>query len=312
MSSTGTTTSRSSALALAGVDHRGPRRPRPDAAEEAGDLVERPLRGRQPDALERPCIGDAASSRSRDSARCAPRLVPATAWISSTITCSTPRRISRACEVSSRYSDSGVVIRMSGGCARCRGARRRGVSPVRMATRSRRGGSPQALRRPGRCRPAAPELRSTSCASAFSGETYSTRQPALAGSAGGGLRDAAGRGTTGTRPGSCRAGRREDQGVLARGDGRPALRLRGGGRRERGGEPVANRRTEDSEGVADAGRGRCGGSGAVSGRREAGGRGAVSGRSVPRGGWRSGRSTGGHGTPSIGPTVHFEQLIEMV
>ena len=40
---------------------------------------------------------------------------PATACTSSTITVSTPRSDSRACEVSIRNSDSGVVIRMSGG-----------------------------------------------------------------------------------------------------------------------------------------------------------------------------------------------------
>ncbi|GAA4817036.1 hypothetical protein GCM10023353_24440 [Tomitella cavernea] len=43
--------------------------------------------------------------------------MPATEWISSTITVSTPVRVSRADEVSIRYSDSGVVMRMSGGSA---------------------------------------------------------------------------------------------------------------------------------------------------------------------------------------------------
>ena len=58
----------------------------------------------------------------------------ATAWISSTITAVVEANIARACEVSIRYSDSGVVISTSGGlrsiCARsfC------GVSPVRMPT----------------------------------------------------------------------------------------------------------------------------------------------------------------------------------
>ena len=56
-----------------------------------------------------------ASRRSSESARWAPRLVPATACTSSRITVSTPRSASRACEVSIRNSDSGVVIRMSGG-----------------------------------------------------------------------------------------------------------------------------------------------------------------------------------------------------
>ena len=44
----------------------------------------------------------ARSSRSSDSARCAPRFVPATACTSSMITVSIPRRVSRACEVSRR------------------------------------------------------------------------------------------------------------------------------------------------------------------------------------------------------------------
>ena len=57
------------------------------------------------------------SRRSSDSARCAPRFVDTSAWISSMITVSTERRLSRAFDVSSRYSDSGVVIRMSAGVA---------------------------------------------------------------------------------------------------------------------------------------------------------------------------------------------------
>ena len=54
-----------------------------------------------------------ASSRSRLTARCAPRLVAATACTSSTMTVSMPAKASRAAEVRSRNSDSGVVIRMS-------------------------------------------------------------------------------------------------------------------------------------------------------------------------------------------------------
>ena len=75
-----------------------------------------------------------SSSRSRETARCAPRLVSATAWTSSTMTVSTPRNASRAELVSSRNSDSGVVMRMSVG--RRVKARRSsaGVSPDRMPT----------------------------------------------------------------------------------------------------------------------------------------------------------------------------------
>ena len=84
-----------------------------------------------------------ASSRSRDTARCAPRFVEHTACTSSMITVSTPRSDSRAAEVSSRNSDSGVVIRMSGG--RRAKARRSsaGVSPERMRDGDVRRGQPE-------------------------------------------------------------------------------------------------------------------------------------------------------------------------
>jgi len=64
-------------------------------------------------------------------------LLPAIACTSSTITVSTPLMTSRARDVRRRKSDSGVVIRMSGGS---RSIARRSfcsVSPVRTATRSR-------------------------------------------------------------------------------------------------------------------------------------------------------------------------------
>ena len=77
---------------------------------------------------------ETASRRSSVSARWLPRLVEATAWISSTITASTEVSISRACEVRIRYSDSGVVMRMSGGLRRIAARSRCGVSPVRMPT----------------------------------------------------------------------------------------------------------------------------------------------------------------------------------
>jgi len=62
--------------------------------------------------------------------------VLATAWISSTITASTSPKISRTWLVSIRYSDSGVVMRMSGGWRRIAARSACGVSPVRSATRS--------------------------------------------------------------------------------------------------------------------------------------------------------------------------------
>jgi hypothetical protein len=70
------------------LDRRG-------AAEEPRDLVDRPHRRRQPDALRRAIEIVArrrASSRSRLTARCAPRLVAATACTSSTMTVWTSRR----------------------------------------------------------------------------------------------------------------------------------------------------------------------------------------------------------------------------
>ena len=67
-------------------------------------------------------------------ARCAPRLVWATAWISSTITASTSVSVSRAREVSIRYSDSGVVMSTSAGLRSICWRSFCGVSPVRMAT----------------------------------------------------------------------------------------------------------------------------------------------------------------------------------
>ena len=93
-------------LAHAGVDD-GDRAGLPVAAtaEEAGDLVERALRGRQADALRRATRRRLVTSRSRrssDRARWVPRLVAAMAWISSTITYSTEVRTSRAAEVSIR------------------------------------------------------------------------------------------------------------------------------------------------------------------------------------------------------------------
>ena len=123
MSATGTTTSRSHSLVDGGcttVTGRPPARNR--ATSSTGRTVaDSPTRwaGRS----------SRASSRSRLSARCAPRLVPATACTSSRMTVSTPASASRALEVSRRNSDSGVVIRTSAGpCGRTPAGRRRGVA----------------------------------------------------------------------------------------------------------------------------------------------------------------------------------------
>ncbi len=134
MSSTGTTISRSSSFGLpaSAISHlrRGPTRNR--AIRSSGRCVaERPIRWR---STVGPCSATRCERRSRVSARWAPRFDWATAWISSTITASAPVRISRAPEVMIRYSDSGVVIRMSGGFRRIAWRSRCGVSPVRSPT----------------------------------------------------------------------------------------------------------------------------------------------------------------------------------
>jgi hypothetical protein len=86
------------------------------------------------------------------------------------MTNSTERRIARAFEVRSRYSDSGVVMRMSGGVRAIRARSPASVSPVRRATVGRWTASPR--RSATRAMPArgARRLRSMSKASARSGE----------------------------------------------------------------------------------------------------------------------------------------------
>ena len=122
-----------------------------------------------------------SSSRSNESDRCAPRLSPARACTSSTMTVSTVRSASRAADVSMRYSDSGVVMRISGGLRAILRRSSAGVSPVRMAVRisgafaPRRALSTAAsseIAESGPCK-----LRSTSAPRAFRGDTYSTRTP---------------------------------------------------------------------------------------------------------------------------------------
>ncbi len=175
MSSTGTRTVRSNRLSEPGatiVTGRSPARKRATSAW-GRTVADSPTR----------CAGvsSSSSSRSRLSARCAPRLVPATAWISSMITVSTPARVSRAAEVSSRNSDSGVVTSTCGGRARCRRRSSGGVSPVRIPTVTSAASTPSAAA--SRVIPAsgARRLRSTSTASALSGEMYNTRVPGATG-----------------------------------------------------------------------------------------------------------------------------------
>ena len=104
--------------------------------------------------------------------------MPSSAWISSTITCSQPARIARPrVEVSSRYSDSGVVISRCGGCRKIRARSVAVESPVRSAVRIVGVVTPSsvaaaAIPRSGACR-----LRSTSAPSALSGDTYTILTP---------------------------------------------------------------------------------------------------------------------------------------
>ncbi len=171
MSSTGTTTRRSKVLAAGGETiSTGARPPRNRATSSAGRTVaESPMR----------CTGlsSMASSRSSETARCAPRFVEATAWISSMMTVSTVRRVSRAALVSMRNNDSGVVMRMSGGSLAMARRSADGVSPERTPTLIVGGSVPR--RRAAWAMPTSGvrRLRSTSTPSAFSGEMYSTRVP---------------------------------------------------------------------------------------------------------------------------------------
>ncbi len=113
-----------------------------------------------------------ACRRSRVSARCAPRLLPAKAWISSTITVCTLRRPSRPdAEPISTYRDSGVVTRMCGASLRMAARSFCGVSPVRTAVVMRGAARPCSARAwlipsSGACR-----LTRMSLDSALSGET---------------------------------------------------------------------------------------------------------------------------------------------
>ncbi len=165
MSSTGTTTSRSTVFGLRGcttVTGREP--PRKDATSSTGRTVaDRPIRWAG--------CGSRASSRSSEMARCAPRFVPASACTSSTMTVVTPRSDSRAAEVSTRKSDSGVVMNTSGGRVPNRRRSSAGVSPERTPTVMSGSGRPS--RADSRRIPASGlrRLRSTSTASALSGDT---------------------------------------------------------------------------------------------------------------------------------------------
>ena len=153
------------------------------------------------------------------------------------MTVCTSASVSRAADVSIRNSDSGVVIRMSGGLVISSRRRAGGVSPERTPTLMSGAGTPR--RSATRPMPVngVRRLRSTSTASALSGDTYSTRVPAVAGRGSDDGKTVDGPQERGQR--LTGAGRRDDQRVVAVGDGRPGLRPARRRRGERAGEPLA-------------------------------------------------------------------------
>ena len=185
------------------------------------------------------------SSRSSDSARCAPRLSPAIAWISSTITVRELRRAPRGRSrvVSRMNSDSGVVTRMCGGLLR----HLRALAGRRVAgADARRGSRETSTPSRGRARAQLGERRlevaldvvrqrlerrdvedracDRAAARSRPRRTRSSRHDRNAAS---------------VLP---RAGRRRDQHVLARGDPRPTLALRRGRSAEAIAEPSGDER----------------------------------------------------------------------
>jgi hypothetical protein len=115
-------------------------------------------------------------------------LVGTSAWISSMMTVSTVVSRARAFDVSSRKSDSGVVMRMSADSRRNLARSPGGVSPVRIAMSGIVTGTPMRLAALAMPVSGARRFRSTSTASALSGEMYSTRHRSLRGGAGSNIR----------------------------------------------------------------------------------------------------------------------------
>ena len=115
---------------------------------------------------------ESRTRRSTAVTRCVPRLVPATAWISSRITVARPPSIERPpCEESRRFRLSGVVMRISGGRLTMRRRSDCGVSPLRVCTRSAGNGSPAAAKMPAISRRGVTRFARTSLFSALSGDT---------------------------------------------------------------------------------------------------------------------------------------------
>ena len=151
MSSTGTMTWSSSGFrapaSTIATSRPVPMPPRNRAIVSSGRWVA--LTGRSAGAARRsPRRARAGARGARGSAPGARRAsCRRSAWTSSTMTCSTPRRISRAWLVSRRYRLSGVVTRMSGGRRTSSRRSSAGVSPVRLAIEIRGGSLAEPLRR---------------------------------------------------------------------------------------------------------------------------------------------------------------------
>ena len=185
-----------------------------------------------------------ASSRSRVSARCAPRLSPATAWISSTMTVRVRASAFRPDSLVSRmWSDSGVVTRMWAACGPSPGGPRPGCRRCAPSP-----GSRPAAGRAARPTPRPPEGRLEVPLDVV-GERLERRhvddpdrvveQP-LPGLLGELVDDREER-----RKGLAGAGGGGDEGVAPAPDLGPRLRLTGGGSGELGLEPGADGRVAE-------------------------------------------------------------------
>ena len=225
------------------------------ADQEARHLLDRLLRRRQADAQQR-ASPHSASSRSSDSARCAPRLSPA-----HRVDLVDDHRARRRQHLAARLRAEQDVERLRRGdedvrrplariCARsaC------GVSPVRTQVRISTSGRPALAQLARGCRRAAPRdssgCRSTAPSAARRRRSASRRGSSPATPCAHQLVD---RGEEGGER-LARAGRRGDQHVPPGLDRRPRLRLRRRRRGEAAREPVGDRRVED---------GACGGWGEV-------------------------------------------------
>ena len=136
-------------------------------------VADSPIRCARPGRSQGPSrCADSASRRASVKARCAPRLLPTTAWISSMMTVATPLSSARPLSLVSRiYRDSGVVTRICGGRRRMAARAACGVSPVRTAVRMPGLARPCSSSNPPIAASGASRLRWISLLSAFSGDT---------------------------------------------------------------------------------------------------------------------------------------------